>query len=67
MAAETEDLLANADVSDNEGEAIGSGSVIVRRERLVISRKLPLGVLVLERVGLCNFRPRQRYLVNTRA
>ena len=62
MATEADDLLANADVSDTEGKTTGSGSVVVLGERKVDTREIPVGVWILERIGLCRFRPRQRCL-----
>ena len=56
MAGEADDLLINTDVSDND---TGSGSVVVLGERRVNTRKLPAGVWIFEKVGLCNLWPRR--------
>ena len=56
MANESDILLKNPEESDLEGdEEVAEG-------RTIDTRKIPIGAWALEALGLCNRRPKKRYM-----
>ena len=58
MAEEVKDLLKNTDQSDTEETSTGSQVAVSERKKRVLSRNVPLGTLLLEKIGVCNCYPR---------
>ena len=58
MAEEVKDLLKNTDQSDAEETSTGSQVAVSERKKRVLSRNVPLGTLLLEKIGVCNCYPR---------
>ena len=58
MAEEVKELLKNKDQSDTEETSTGSQVAVSERKKRVLSGNVPLGTLLLEKIGVCNCYPR---------
>lgn len=58
MGDEEKKLLKSTDPSDAEETSTESQVAVTERKKRLLSRNVPLGTLLLEKIGVCNCYPR---------